>query len=47
MEDKFFIVIVVMAIILLGIGAYLFSMERKVKRLEKKIDEQNQNQKQA
>jgi CcmD family protein len=45
MEDKFFIVIVVMAIILVGIGIYLFSMERKVKRLEKKIEEQNQNAK--
>lgn len=40
MEDKLFVVIIVMAIILLGIAGYLVSMERKVKRLEKKLDEQ-------
>ncbi len=41
MEDKFFIVIIVMAIILVGIGIYLFGMERKIKRLEKKVEEQH------
>lgn len=38
-EDKFMVVAIVMAIILIGIGAYLFFIDRKLSRLEKKQEE--------
>lgn len=35
-EDKFMVVAIVMAIILIGIGTYLVFIDRKLSRLEKK-----------
>lgn len=41
-ESKLFVVIAVLVIILLGIGTYLFFIDRKVSMLLKKIEkEQN------
>ncbi len=36
-ESKIFIVIAVLSIILIGIGIYLYSLDRKVKKLEDEI----------
>lgn len=38
-ESKLIIVIFVLAIILVGIFAYLFVMDRKITRLEKEVEE--------
>lgn len=38
-ESKLIIVIFVLAIILVGIFAYLFVMDRKIRRLEKEVEE--------
>ena len=37
-ESKIYVVIAVLSIILLGIGFYLNSLDRKVKKLEDKIN---------
>lgn len=37
LHGKIFVVAVVCGVILLGIGLFLFWMERKVKKLEKKL----------
>lgn len=41
MEDsgKLFVVIAVLAVILTGIFVYLFFLDRKVKKLEKQVEE--------
>ncbi len=38
-EGKIYVVVSIMALIFLGIAAYLFMMDRKVSGLEKKISE--------
>lgn len=38
-ESKLIIVIFVLAIILVGIFGYLFIMDRKIRRLEKEVEE--------
>jgi CcmD family protein len=38
-ESKIFIVIAVLSIILIGIGIYLNSLDRKVKKLEDEINQ--------
>ena len=38
-ESKLIIVIFVLAIILVGIFVYLFFMDRKIRRLEKEVEE--------
>jgi CcmD family protein len=37
-EGKIYVVVAIVLVILLGIGAYLFMMDRKVTRLEKEIN---------
>jgi CcmD family protein len=36
---KIFVVVTVLAVILIGVFAYLFSIDRKLKRLEKEVEE--------
>jgi len=45
MEDygKIFVVVAVLATILIGLLVYLFSIDRKVSRLEKEIEEKKSN----
>lgn len=38
-EDKFLVVVIVMGIIFTGLAVYLFLLDRKIGRLEKKQDE--------
>ena len=38
-EDKLIVVIMVMAIIFIGLGIYLFVLDRKLTRIEKKQEE--------
>ena len=38
-ENKIFVVIAVLSIILVGIAVYLFSLEKKIKSVEKRMDE--------
>ncbi len=47
-NDKLFVVIMVMAIVFAGLGTYLFLIDRKLSRIEKKhkelgLSEKNQN----
>ena len=42
-ENKIFVVIAVLSIILIGIAIYLFALERKIKATEKKLDELKNN----
>lgn len=45
-NDKFFVVVIVMSIIFAGLGTYLFLIDRKLSRIEKKqkaLKEQNNN----
>ncbi|MFH1118442.1 MAG: hypothetical protein V1775_01375 [Bacteroidota bacterium] len=43
-EDKYLVVALVMAIIFSGLGVYLYLIDRKISRLEKKQEESaNQN----
>lgn len=37
-QNKIYVVVAVLAIILLGIGIYLVSLDRKLKKLEEKMD---------
>jgi CcmD family protein len=36
---KIFVVVTVLSVILIGVFAYLFSIDRKLKRLEKEVEE--------
>ena len=38
-QNKIFVVAAVLSIILIGIAVYLFVLDRKMKQLEKKINE--------
>lgn len=38
-SDKFFVVVIVMSIIFAGLGTYLFLIDRKLSRMEKKLKE--------
>lgn len=38
-EGKIYVVVAILLVILVGLAAYLFMVDRKVTRLEKKIDE--------
>ena len=38
-EGKIYVVVAIMLVILVGIAAYLFSIDRKVSRLEKRIQD--------
>ena len=38
-EGKIYVVVAILLVILVGLAAYLFSVDRKVARLEKKINE--------
>jgi CcmD family protein len=38
-DDKYFVVAMVMAIIFTGLGIYLFLIDRKLSRIEKKHEE--------
>ncbi|MEI6901353.1 MAG: CcmD family protein [Bacteroidota bacterium] len=38
---KIFVVVAVLAVILVGIFGYLFSIDRKVRKLEKEIEEKS------
>ena len=38
-EGKIYVVVAIMLVILAGIAAYLFSIDRKVSRLEKRIQD--------
>ena len=39
-ETKLYVVIGVLSIILIGLGIYLFSLDRKIKKLEDQINEE-------
>ncbi len=43
MEDqyKIYVVVAVLSIILIGIAAYMFAIERKLTKLEARIDDSN------
>ncbi|MFH1297008.1 MAG: CcmD family protein [Bacteroidota bacterium] len=43
-DSKLYIVVTVLAVILVGIFAYLFFMDRKVRKIEKEIKEHDQKQ---
>ena len=43
---KIFVVVAVLAVILAGIFVYLFTIDRKLRRLEKEIDEKSALKKQ-
>lgn len=38
---KIFVVVAVLAVILIGVFAYLFAIDRKVRKLEKEIEEKS------
>ena len=38
---KIFVVVAVLALILVGVFAYLFTIDRKVRKLEKEIEEKS------
>jgi CcmD family protein len=38
---KIFVVVAVLAVILIGVFVYLFTIDRKVKKLEKEIEEKS------
>ncbi len=38
-QNKIFVVIAVLSIILIGIGIYMFAIDRKLNKLEKKIED--------
>jgi CcmD family protein len=40
-NGKIFVVVAVLALILIGIFVYLFSIDRKVTKLEKEVKERN------
>lgn len=40
-EDKYLVVAMVMAVIFIGFGIYLFLIDRKISRIEKKQNEMN------
>jgi hypothetical protein len=40
-EDKYLVVAMVMAVIFIGFGIYLYLIDRKISRIEKKQDEMN------
>ncbi|MBE0648900.1 MAG: CcmD family protein [Bacteroidales bacterium] len=42
-DNKIYIVVAVLAVILVGIFVYLFFMDRKVSKLEKEIQEDKRN----
>lgn len=44
-ENKIYVVIAVLSIILIGIAIYLFVLEKKIKSVEKRMDEIKTNQK--
>jgi len=46
-ESKIYVVIAVLSIILIGIAIYLFVLEKKIKSVEKKMDELKTNQKET
>ena len=41
-DDKYFVVAMVMAIIFTGLGIYLYLIDRKLSRIEKKHEEKKQ-----
>ncbi len=42
---KIFVVVAVLAVILIGVFVYLFTIDRKLQRLEKEIEEKLKHQK--
>ena len=42
---KIFVVVTVLAVILVGMFVYLFTIDRKVRKLEKEIEEKSANKK--
>jgi CcmD family protein len=42
---KIFVVVAVLAVILIGVFVYLFTIDRKLRRLEKEIEEKLTHQK--
>ncbi len=42
-DNKLFVVIIVLSVILAGIGFYLFLLDKKIARLEKEIDKPSEN----
>jgi CcmD family protein len=39
-QSKIYVVVAVLAIILIGIAVYLFSLDGKMKKLEKRMDDE-------
>jgi CcmD family protein len=46
-ENKLFVVIAVILVILIGIAVFLFNLDRRTKRLEKEVNERFGSTKQA
>ncbi|MCB0761799.1 MAG: CcmD family protein [Flavobacteriales bacterium] len=42
-SGKIYVVVTVVAIILLGMGVYLFSLDRKIKKLEDQVKQDQKN----
>ena len=42
---KIFVVVAVLAVILVGVFVYMFTIDRKVRKLEKEIEEKSANKK--
>ncbi len=42
---KIFVVVAVLAVILIGVFVYMFTIDRKLRRLEKEIEEKLKHQK--
>ncbi len=43
-SDKTFVVVAVLSLIFIGLFAYLFFIDRKLRNLEKKVNEKNTDQ---
>jgi CcmD family protein len=43
--NKIFVVVAVLAVILVGLIVYLFTIDRKLRKLEKEIEEKSMNTK--
>jgi CcmD family protein len=41
-NEKMMVVVTILAVIMLGIYVYLFSLDRKIRKIEKQLKEKNQ-----
>jgi CcmD family protein len=43
-NEKMMVVVTILAVIMLGIYVYLFSLDRKIRKIEKQLKEKNQSE---